>query len=87
MADYINPFDFEKIFITLFAGSPEIFTAVAIISLSIGGGFFKMPNKVFLTLLGLFGIMFARWTGNAIYVLAIIIVGLIVFKGIAKIVT
>lgn len=87
MADFIFPFDFEKIFLHLFAGSPDIFTFIAVIVISGALAYFRVPDKVYLPMLALFGVLFALWVGAGLYVLTILIVGLITFKAIAKIVT
>ena len=87
MSSYILPFDLERIFLHLFAGSPELFTFIAIIVISGALAFFRVPDKVYLPMLALFGILFALWIGAGLYVLTILIVGLITFKAIAKIVT
>ena len=87
MASFIQPFDFEKIFLHIFAGNSDLFTFIAIIVISGALAFFRVPDKVYLPMLALFGILFALWIGAGLYVLTILIVGLITFKAIAKIVT
>ena len=87
MASFVNPFDAETLFLHIFAGSPEIFTFIAIIVISGALAFFRVPDKIYLPMLALFGILFALWIGVGLYVLTILIVGLITFKAIAKIVT
>lgn len=87
MADYISPLDFETILVYIFSGTPEMFTFFATIVLSLGAGYFKLPNMVYLTLMALFAIIFSLWIGASLYILVLIIIGFVVFKGIAKLVS
>jgi hypothetical protein len=87
MANFINPFDFQKIFIDLFAGSTNLFTFLAVIIISMALGFFRVPDKIYFPMIALFAVMFAATIGSAMYALVILIAGIVTFKLIAKVVT
>ena len=80
---YQNPFNFEQIFINIFSGSWVIFIFLALIVLSILAGRFRLNDKVFLMLLVLFGILTGQQLGG-LYALMMIIVGLVIYYGLAK---
>jgi hypothetical protein len=85
LTTYINPFDLETILVGTLAGGWIIFIFLALIGLSMLAGRLRMNDKVFLMLLVLFGIFMADKLGG-LYSLMIIIVGLVIYYGIAKIV-
>lgn len=87
MGEYIQPFDFRKIFVELFLGSTELFTFAFIIIFSFVCAKFKMSNTIFMILLGISSLIFAFILGQAIYILIILIIGLISFKSIARLLT
>ena len=87
MAEYINPFDFKKIFIDYFLGSSTLFIFAFVILFSFASAKFGMSNKIYLTLLIIGSILFGVYIGEAMYVLLLIIVGFVVFKLIGKMVT
>jgi len=82
---YIAPFDFYKIFVDTFLGNIELFF-VALYLFSFVAAKFRMSNKIFMVLIGIGAIIFSSIIGNAVYLLVIVVVGLIIFKGIGRIV-
>jgi hypothetical protein len=87
MAEYIEPLDFRTILIDYLLENSTLFMFAFIIIFSMSAAMFGMSNKIFLILLIIGSIMFGVYIGEAIYVLILILVGFVVFKLIAKIVT
>ena len=79
----IDPFDFERIFVSILSGSPDIFTFLFIVLVSGLGAYFKMDDKIMMIMYLIFGIVMSTYIG-AIYVLIILIVGIITFYSIGK---
>ena len=79
----INPMDFERIFVTIVAGSPDIFTFLFILFISGLGAYFRMDSKIMMIMYLIFGIVMSTYIG-AIYVLIILIVGIITFYSISR---
>jgi len=86
MAEYIAPLDLKNIFLNIFAGSQEVFMGLFFIGISVLAGLFKMPNSVFLMMVGLAGIILYNWFGGGLYIIIILITGIIVFSAISNIV-
>lgn len=63
MVDWLEPLELETIFSTLFAGDPQIFIAIALISISAMAGYFRNNTLTFIYMIGLFLLMF---TGNGL---------------------
>lgn len=88
MADctgFIQPLNLECLLVNTFSGNFIVFTAVAFILISILAARFRMPNIIFLTMIGLFSVLMAQYIG-AVYLLVIIITGLVVFYSTSRIV-
>jgi len=81
---FINPMDFEQIFVNILSGSPEIFGFLAVIVIASACAFFRMPNYIALTMLILFGVFLNVYLGG-LYVVGMILAGTIIFYMIAKI--
>jgi hypothetical protein len=79
----IYPFDFERIFITILAGSPEIFTALFFIFISGLSAYFKFDSKVMFIMYVVAGIVMASYM-PVVYMLIILIVGIITFYSISR---
>ena len=86
MADYIEPFDFKTIFLNYFLGNQSLFAMAFIIITSFACAKFGMSNKIFFPILIIGSILFGVYLGMSIYILVLIIVGYVVFKGIANLV-
>lgn len=79
----IDPFDFEKIFVVIVAGSPEIFTAMFLILISAMGAYFRFENRVMMIMYLIAGIVMSFYMG-VFYVLIILIAGIITFYSIMR---
>ena len=85
MGEYIEIFDFKKVFLEYFLGSTELFIFFLIISLSALCGYFNMSNRNFGIILVVSSLIFAGYLGQGIYFLVLVILGFVLFKTIAKI--
>ena len=85
MTTYIQPLDLQTILVNTLSGSWIVFLFLALIGFSILAAKFRLNDKVFLMLIVLFGIFMAQPLGG-LYALMIIILGLVIYYGIAKIV-
>ena len=79
----IDPFDFHRIFVSILAGSPDVFTFILIMLVSGLGAYFRMDSKVMMIIYLVAGIVMSTYIG-AIYVLIILIVGIITFYSVAR---
>lgn len=87
MADFIQPLDLKTILVNTLAGSVDIFVFLAIVVVAMGSAMFKMPDKIFIILLLLLMVMLqSSLELGGLYLLALVITSLVVFKGIARIV-
>jgi len=87
MGEYIEIFDFKKIFIEYFLGSVELFIFAVIFLISFACAKFQMSNRNFMIILATSSIIFAGYLGNAIYFLILVVVGFISFKTLARLFT
>lgn len=81
---FVNPLDLQTILVSTLAGSTAIFTFLAVIVLMSAAAYFKMPNTLAITMLFLFGIMFAATIGYDVVFLIILVMGLLVFYILGK---
>jgi hypothetical protein len=78
------PFDLKAHILTTLAGSLEIFSFVAILSIAVILGKFNFSSKISLTLFALFGVMMAAYM-QGIYVIIILLVGITTYYALSKI--
>ena len=78
MAAWLEPLKLQTFFMNIFAGNPEYFIAIAIITIAAMAGFFRMMNLTFFFMLGLFFLMFSEYAISPILTLFLIISGLVV---------
>lgn len=84
MGTYINPLDLKTLIVDYFLGSQELFIYLFVIAVSWACAKYQMPNRLYFTILPIGSIMFAVYLGQAIYVLIIFMIGILSFKGIAR---
>lgn len=82
----IQPLDLESIFVNHVAGSMIIFFFLAIAGFAYLGSRFRMPNQVFLVLMGLFVILMGSFGLQAVYTLVIFIAGLVFYYSLSKLI-
>ena len=75
---FIEPLDLETIFINIFAGNPDIFSAIAVLFISGLAGYFRMNGTGLFFMLGLFVLMFSGFIGTSLLTLFGIIGGLVI---------
>ncbi len=80
---FVQPLDLRNLLINTLAGNIEIFSFLSFIAISILAATFKMPNTVFLIMIILFSVLMAQYVG-VIYVIVLLIISIVIFKGIAK---
>ena len=85
---WIQPLDLQTILVNTLSGSNQIFTALAIISISGIAAFFHMDNIITLIMFGLFFIIMSVYApiGSGFFIFGTIITGLLVFFIISKLV-
>ncbi|MGA2130651.1 MAG: hypothetical protein ABSG05_03520 [Candidatus Pacearchaeota archaeon] len=80
---YINPLNLYTIFVTYLAGNLTVFIFLAMIGISLLAGRFRMPDRVFMSLIALFGIIMSQYLGG-LYALMIVVAGLVIYYQLAK---
>lgn len=79
-----QPFDFYSIFGIDVAGTPEIFSLLAILLMSVVFSKFNMTGKLALPLFALFGVIMSSYLGG-IYVIIILVAGISTFYALSKV--
>jgi hypothetical protein len=85
MADFIPPLQMETWLMSVFSGTPEVFTALALLVLSGMAGYFRMSMMTMFLMLAIFLMMFAGWVSSPILLLIAVIGGLMFGYTISKI--
>lgn len=85
-SEYIAPLNLKYILINTFAGTQAVFMGIFFIMLGVLGGLFRMPDRIFLVMVALAGVMLYGWFGGGVYLLVLILVGIVVSYGISRIV-
>jgi len=86
MAEYVEPLALEKIFVQIFAGSPDIFMAIALAFLAGMASYFRMTMTTLFFFLILFVVMFSEYAPQPIVAFFAIIGGLVVGLVVSKLV-
>ena len=81
----IQPLDLETIFISYFAGGWTIFFFIAMAFFAYLAAKFRMPNQVFLILIGLFVILMANYY-SLLFIITIFLAGLFFYYTLSKII-
>jgi len=77
MASFLEPLQLRTFFINIFAGNPDYFIAIAIITISAMAGFFRMTTLTLFFMLGIFIFTFKDFIlGSPILALFSIISGI-----------
>jgi hypothetical protein len=77
---FVEPFDLKSVYITYFLGNQLLFPFFFVMLLSYGSAYLGISNKIFLILLGLGSLMFGAVMGQAYYILALFMVGFVIYK-------
>lgn len=82
---WIEPLEMETWLMSVFSGTPEVFTALALLVLSGMAGYLRMTMLTMFLMLGVFLMMFASWISSPIILLIAVIGGLMIGYTISKI--
>lgn len=78
-----QPLDLVKVFIVDLAGTPEIFSFVAMILFAFIAAKFNFPNKITLALFALFTVIMSAYL-SGLFIIVNIIIGLVVYYNLSK---
>ena len=84
MGDFINPFDFRKIFLEYFLGNAELFIFAFFIIYSLVAAKAGFSDKIYLILLAISSIIFVFITGQIVFIIILIVISYVVFKSIGR---
>lgn len=77
MANFLEPLQLQVFFMNIFAGNPDYFIAISLITISAMAGFFRMTTLTLFFMLGIFLFAFKDYLlGSPILLLFSIITGL-----------
>lgn len=82
---WIEPLQLETWITSVFAGTPQIFLAIALLAIFGMAGYFRMPILSAFLMVIVFLFMFTGYISTSILVFAVIIGGLLIGFAIAKI--
>jgi len=83
---WIEPLDLSYWIRNALSGSNAIFTAIALIAITLMAAYFRMTSVMLVLILSIFMIMFYNYVDQSIYFLIFAIVGLLITYWISKIV-
>jgi len=84
MTEFIEPFNFSKIFMEYFLGGTKLLIPLVIIGYSFLAAKVQMSGRLFLVTLMLIGLLFAASMGQVMYIILFLIIGLITFRSISR---
>jgi len=85
MVDWIQPLKMETWITSVFAGTPEIFLAVALLVIFGMAGYFRMNIMAMFFMIAVFLLMFSSFISSPIIILVAVVGGLLIGKSIANI--
>lgn len=83
---YIKPLELETWLVQVLSGTPEIFTAIALLVLMGMAGYFRMTGASLFFMIGVFFLMFTEVIPFSLFILVAILGGLIIGYTLANIV-
>jgi len=86
MVDFIEPLNLQMWIVNVFAGSQEMFLAIAMFFIFLMGGYFRMNNIVMAFMFFIFLVLFTLWIPGDLLLLVAMIGGLVVGKIVSQIV-
>ena len=87
MGEYIEPFDFRKIFVEYFFGTEELASVGIIFLISFICAKYQMPNRIFLLTLTISVLIFSDIIGQVMLIPLLVVIGFISFKMIGRLIT
>ena len=84
---FIEPLNLQHILMNVLAGSPTIFFFISILAIATLAAIFKMPNTIFMIMIGLFVVTLSYLEGifSALYAFIVIVTAILIFYSIGKI--
>jgi hypothetical protein len=75
---WIEPLNLQVWIMSVFAGSPDIFLAVALLVISGMAGFFRMKVVTLFFMIGIFLLMFSGFVSSPLIIFIAVIAGLLI---------
>ncbi|HDK42075.1 MAG TPA: hypothetical protein ENG87_01745 [Candidatus Pacearchaeota archaeon] len=75
---FIQPLELQTWLISIFAGKPEIFAAIALLVITSMAAYFRMKFVGLIFILGIFLIMFSGFIDSFLIILIVLIGGLVI---------
>lgn len=75
---WTEPLSMQEILVTIFSGTPEIFTSIALFTIAGMSAYFRMSGIGMFFMIGIFLLMFSGFINSSLMVLISIIGGLFV---------
>lgn len=85
--NFIEPFDLKTIFLEYFLGSPQLLSYFLIFIISFSSAYFGMSTKNFALILVISSVVFSFYIGQGMFFLILMILGFVLFKGLARMFT
>ena len=82
----VAPLDLKTIFVNYLAGSMEIFFFLALLAFAYIAARFRMPNSIFLIMMGLFVVLMAGLGYQLLYAIVIMIAAMFVYYALGKLI-
>jgi len=82
---WIEPLSMEQWVVNVFAGSQDIFLAIALVAIFGLAGYFRMTKLALFFMVGLFFAFFSQWVNTELYFLIIAIVSVLIGYWLKKI--
>jgi hypothetical protein len=83
---FIEPFDFQTIYVNYFLGGSTFFGFALVILISFLSAYLGIPTKVYLILLVIGLVSFGAFTGQLLYTMVLFLVGFVLFKAFMNII-
>lgn len=82
---FIPPLELKTWILSVFSGTPEIFTAVSLLAISMMAGYFRMSSIGLFFIIGMFLLMFSGFITSPLIIFVAVIGGLIIGLVMSKI--
>jgi len=84
MPDYIEPLDFKRIFLDLFLGHPSVVAFASVLIISVASAKMQLSNRNFIIVLMITSLLLAGYTGEAIYIIILSLLGFVIWKSMSR---
>lgn len=83
---WIESLELEKWMINVFAGNPEYFAIIGVLTITFMAGFFRMTGLSMIFMVGVFLLMFSGYFSQTLVIFLVIIGGLAIGYWVSKII-